>query len=223
MKPPSLSTSIGEIVLHEYQLPLGERTWSFLHTGGVLTREDEQRYLEGDEDRMPYGVMLWPASIALAHDVLARAGELAGKRVLELGSGTGVPGIVAASFGARVLQIDRNELALHVSAKNAERNGVRGIEGRLTEWDAFSSDEPFDLILGSDVLYVAPMHDRLRAICEQHLAPGGRVLFSDPFRAASMPMLEAMEASGWRVVMAKWTIAVATGVRPIAVYELSRR
>ena len=31
----------------------------------------------------------------------------------------------------------------------------------------------------------------------QYLAPGGVVLFSDPFRSQSLPMLEAMEASGW--------------------------
>lgn len=223
MDTPSLRTSIGEITLHEYRLALGERTWSFLHTGAVLTLEDEQRYLQQERDRLPYGVMLWPASIALAHDVLARAGDLAGMRVLELGAGTGVPGIVAASLGAHVLQTDRNDVALHVCAMNAERNRVAGVERRLAEWETFSSDTRYDFILGSDVLYVTTMHDRLRAICEDHLAPGGRVLFSDPFRSQSMPVLEAMDADGWQVAVAKWSIGLEAGARAIAVYELSRR
>jgi len=220
---PSLSTSVGEIALHEYQLALGDRTWSFLHTGAVLTLQDEQRYLTQERDRLPYGVMLWPASIALAHDLLARAGELAGKRVLELGAGTGVPGIVAASLGARVLQTDRNDVALHVCAMNAERNRVAGIERRLAEWETFTSEEPYDVILGSDVLYVTTMHDRLRAICDEHLAPGGRVLFSDPLRSQSLPLLESMDAEGWQVGFAKWSIRLAAGERSIAVYEVSRR
>jgi predicted nicotinamide N-methyase len=221
--PPPLRTSIGDITLHEYRLTLAGRTWSFLHTGAVVTLEDEQRYLAGKRDRMPYGAMLWPASIALAHDVVERAAGLAGKRVLELGAGTGVPGIVAASLGARVLQTDRNEVALHVCAMNAARNGVTDIDVQHAEWERLTSDHPFDVILGSDLLYATNMHATLRAICEAHLAPGGTVLFSDPLRAQSLPVLEAMDADGWRVGLAKWSIAVETGTRTIAVYELSRR
>ena len=223
MTVPSLSTSIGEIALHEYRLPLGGRTWSFLHTGAVLTLEDEQRYLKDERDPLPYGVMLWPASIALAHEVLARAAELPGKRVLELGAGTGVPGIVAGSLGARVLQTDRSEVALHVCAMNVKRNEVLFIEQRVAAWETFESAETYDLILGSDVLYATDMHARLRAICETYLAPGGRVLFSDPFRAQSLPLLEQMDASNWRVTLAKYAIRLSNGERAIAVYELTRR
>lgn len=220
---PLLETTIGDFALHEYRLALGGRSWSFLHTGSVLTTEQEQQYLGRERDRLPYGVMLWPASIALVHDVLARADTFAGKRVLELGPGTGMPGVVAASLGARVLQVDHSSLALHVCAMNAERNGVTGCELRDADWESFHSDEPFDVILGADVLYVTTMHDRLRAICEQYLAPGGRVLFSDPFRAQSLPVLEAMDASGWHVSLAKWSIQVESGTRAIAVYEAVRR
>jgi predicted nicotinamide N-methyase len=217
-----LRTSIGDFALDEYRLALAGRVWSFLHSGTIVTREQEQQYLAREQGRLPYGVMLWPASIALSHDVLARADTLRGKRVLELGAGTGMPGIVAASLGARVLQIDRSEVALHVCALNAERNKASGIELRDTDWEAFHDDAPFDLILGSDVLYVTTMHDRLRAICDSYLAPGGTALFADPFRAQSLPMLEAMEASGWHVSLAKWSIQVETGERAIAVYEATR-
>ena len=222
MTAPLLETSIGDFTLHEYRLTQGKRTWSFLHTGAVLTTQQEQQYLSREQGRLPYGVMLWPASIALAHDVLARAEQLAGKRVLELGAGTGMPGIVAASLGARVLQVDRSELALHVCALNMQRNNVRS-DAQAVEWETFHSAERFDFIVGADVLYVTTMHDRLRAICDEYLAPGGTVLFSDPFRAQSLPMLETMAASGWRVSLAKWSIQVESGIRTIAVYEAQRR
>jgi predicted nicotinamide N-methyase len=220
---PLLRTSIGDFTLHDYRLSSGSRSWSFLHTGAIVTMEQEQQYLACEQDRLPYGVMMWPACIALAHDVLAREHELAGKRVLELGAGTGMPGIVAATLGAHVLQIDRSEAALHVCGLNKERNRATTLEVREAEWETFHSDVKFDLILGADVLYVTTMHDRLREICEAYLAPGGRVLFSDPFRAQSLPMLEAMEASGFAVSLAKWSIEVESGVRTIAVYEAARR
>jgi predicted nicotinamide N-methyase len=225
---------MGDLTLHEYRLQLSARSWSFLHTGAILTSEQEQRYLGDEGERLPYGVMLWPASIALAHDLSARGDELVGKRVLELGAGTGMPGIVAAALGAQVLQIDHSQAALHVCAMNAQRNGVTSTEVRDAEWETFHSEQRFDLVLGSDVLYVTTMHDRLRAICDQYLAPGGKALFADPFRAQSLPMLEAMEASGWRVALAKWSIQVEargsareqeseSGTRTIGVYEVVRR
>jgi len=192
----------------------------------VLTIEDERRYLESAGSPLPYGVMLWPASIALAHEVFARAAELAGKRVIELGAGTGVPGIVAASLGADVLQTDHSEVALHVCAMNVERNQPLAIAQRNVDWETFASepsDETFDVILGSDVLYATNMHEHLHAICEKRLAPGGCVLFSDPFRAQSLPLLEAMDESGWRVSFVKYAIRVESDVRAIAVYELARR
>ena len=221
MTQPILATSIGDFPLQEYCLSSGERAWSFLHTGAVITVEQESQYLARESDRLPYGVMLWPASIALAHDVLTRAEQLPGKQILELGAGTGLPGIIAASLGASVLQIDRSDVALHVCRMNKERNRVVSVEVENADWEQFQTNKQFDLILGADVLYATSMHARLRAICEQHLAPGGRVLFADPLRADSLTLLGAMEGGGWKVSLAKWTIQVETGPRTIAIYELT--
>ena len=223
MTVPSLSTSIGDFAVCEYCLTVSGRSWSFLHTGAVLTLEQEMQYLDREHDRLPYGAMLWPASLALAQELLVVAAELRGKRVLELGAGTGIPGIVAATLGASVLQIDRSAMALHLCARNKERNRATTVEVRSAEWDTFQSDTQFDLILGSDVLYATTMHARLRAICADYLAPGGKALFSDPLRSQSLPMLEAMAASGWRISLSKWSIQVETGTRTIAVYEAMRQ
>lgn len=222
MSVQTLATSIGDFPLQEYCLRAGERSWSFFHTGAVVTVEQESQFLSRDSDRLPYGVMLWPASIALAHDLIARGESLRSKRVLELGAGTGIPGIIAASLGARVLQVDRSDVALHVCGLNLARNHAPGVELRNVDWNDFRSDEPFDLIIGADVLYATSMHDRLRAICDQYLAPGGQVVFADPLRADSLKMLGAMEASGWSVSLSKWTIEVDTGPRALAIYEAVR-
>lgn len=218
MATPTLATTIGDFPLQEYRL----QEWSFLHTGAVVTAPQESRYLARESDRLPYGVMLWPASIALAHDIMSRSQELRGKRVLELGAGTGIPGIVAAAMGAQVLQVDRSEVALHVCRLNIERNRATNITLQHVDWNDFHSEEPFDLILGADVLYATSMHDRLRAICDEYLAPGGHVALADPLRTQSLSMLGAMESSGWRVSLAKWTIEVEAGPRTIAIYEASR-
>lgn len=215
-----LSTTAGELPLEEYNVRLGGQAFKILHTGAILSQEDEKRFLGEAEKRLPYGIVLWPAAIALAHEVAAR--PLAGLRILELGAGTGLPGIVAANLGARVVQTDRNDVAMYVCKKNAERNAVTTIEHRVADWTAWTDDELYDVILGSDVLYAESLHAQLRAIFARNLAPGGRVLLSDPFRHASFAVLEVMAADGWNVTFNKWTVGVAPPERPVGVFELTR-
>jgi methyltransferase-like protein 23 len=217
---PVLQTAAGEFPLHEYRLRLGGREWGILHTGAMLTHEDEAHFFKELRDRLPYGVALWPASIALAHEVVARAAALQGQRVLELGSGTGLPGIVAASLGAHVVQTDRHELALSICQRNGARNGVQGIEYRLAEWAEWADGEHYDYILGSDILYGETTHPHLHRIFATHLAPNGRVLLTDPFRATSLRLLEALEAEGWRVAVSKWNVGTDAAPRPIGLFEL---
>ena len=115
-----------------------------------------------------------------------RARTTARRPVLELGAGTGLPGIVAASLGARVVQTDRQEVAMSVCRRNGERNGVADIEHRLVDWAEWADDAALRLdhrlrhpVRRVDAPAPAP---HLR----DELAPGGRILLSDPFRATSL-------------------------------------
>lgn len=220
-RPSVLGTTAGDFPLGECRLAVGRREWSVLYTASVVTREDESRFLSELGGRVPYGVALWPAAIALAHEIATRPEEFRGRSVLELGAGTGLPGIVAASLGASVTQTDRQELALHVCQLNGERNGAARVEYRLADWTDWRDDTRYDWVIGSDVLYADSLHPHLRRIFETNLAPGGRVLLADPYRADSLLLLESMEAGGWRVSHSRWSIGDGPDARPVAVYELT--
>ncbi len=72
------------------------------------------------------------------------------KRVLDVGSGTGVLGIAASLLGAEeVVGIDNDEWCIENGAENIELNNVQSkVEVRLAEVRDVK-DEPFDLILAN--------------------------------------------------------------------------
>jgi predicted nicotinamide N-methyase len=221
-QPQVLETSAGQFLLQEYRLRLAGREWSVLHTGAVLSREDELRFLAESPTRPPYGVALWPSAIALAHEVVARGNAFRGLRVIELGAGTGLPGIVAATFGARVVQTDRQEAAIHVCRGNGRRNGIETIDYRLAEWTSWRDYNLYDYIIGSDILYAEKMHPHLAQIFESNLAAGGRILLADPFREPGVRFLQSLEGEGWRFTLTKWSVGEEGSPRPIGIFQLSR-
>jgi methyltransferase-like protein 23 len=173
------------------------------------------------DGRLPYGVALWPSGLALAHEVAGRAGSFRGRRVLELGAGTGLPGVVAASLGGQVVQTDWDESVLALCERNGVRNGAGTIQYRVADWTSWDDTGRYDWILGADILYAEPMHPHVRRIFESNLAPGGRVLLSDPFRGVSLRLLGAMEGDGWKVTLTRWDVGEEGATRPVGVHELT--
>jgi predicted nicotinamide N-methyase len=152
---------------------------------GILRpRSSEELLSEAAFERdefLPYWADLWPSALALAR-ALAAAG-LQGRRVLELGCGLGLPSIVAAVRGARVLAIDWAEDAVAFARVNAERNGVRIAAARVSwaEPEPLLRDAPFDLVVAADVLYEQRNVDELLELLPR-LVDGGDVWIADPGR-----------------------------------------
>src|SRR5579884_3998699 len=89
-----LETEYCDVPLAEYHLRLKGKEWRLLHSDLPLTLADEHHFFDELRFTRPFGIALWAASIALAHELAERASELGGKSLLELGAGTGLPGIV---------------------------------------------------------------------------------------------------------------------------------
>jgi methyltransferase-like protein 23 len=217
----TLRTSIGDFPLNEYRLTVDGRDIRVLHADAMLSRAKEDEGLLTPEKSLPYGAMLWASSIALAHE-MADGGELAGKMVLELGAGTGLPGLTAAAKGATVLQTDNHPVALELARRNASLNEISNIEQQHADWREWQSAARYDFVIGSDILYSKEMHSHIRMIFDSSLAASGRILVSDPFRATSLAFFQQMESEGWSVQITKWTIGEGSDARAIGVFRLTQ-
>lgn len=82
----------------------------------------------GQGDRDPYWTCVWPSSVAMAEEILARPELVAGRRVADLGCGLGVGGVAAAMAGAaEVVLLDREPLAIQCALINAKLNGFHEV------------------------------------------------------------------------------------------------
>ena len=212
---------LGELSLAETTVTVGGRTWTIAEASSpdALVARVET---DADLAAFPYGLLLWPAAIALAERLVAEPALVAGKRVLELGAGVGLPGLVAQHLGGRVTQTDYQPAPLALARRNARQNGVTGIVTLEGDWRRFPTLPPFDVVLGSDILYERALHPALLALLPTVVAPGGLLLLSDPLRPQSTVFVDALERAGWQVTMAGQTIAWREERQEIALFTARR-
>ena len=129
----------------------------------------------------PYWAFAWPGGQALARHLLDHRDLIAGRRVLDFASGSGITAIAAAMAGAPTVfaaEIDR--FALAAIALNAEANGVRV---DLIAEDVLDATGEWEVILAGDVCYERPMAERVAQWLAQRARAGTLVLLGDPGRS----------------------------------------
>ena len=132
----------------------------------------------------PYWAFAWAGGQALARYVLDNPGTVAGKRVLDLASGSGLVAIAAAKVGAApVIAADIDAFTESALALNAEANHVY-IEVLVQDLlDQPAQERPrYDVILVGDLFYERDTAARALAFLDRHAASGARVLIGDPGR-----------------------------------------
>ncbi|WP_292372299.1 methyltransferase [Mesorhizobium sp.] len=155
------------------------------HPGSGLRRLLEP---DGDADESvvepqpPYWAYAWAGGTVLARYILDRPSTVAGRRVLDLGAGSGLVGIAAAKAGASEViaaEIDRNGIV--ALGLNAAANSV----AMTIIGENITAGPPpgVDLVLAGDVFYAQEVGQRMVPFLDRCLAAGIEVLVGDPGRA----------------------------------------
>ncbi|MFC3505395.1 class I SAM-dependent methyltransferase [Micromonospora krabiensis] len=159
---------VPEVLLHQADEPIG--LWE-------LT-EGEFR-----SDRPPpFWAFAWAGGQGLARYVTDHPELVAGRRVLDLASGSGLVAIAAARAGAATVRaVEVDELAVAAVALNAEANDVRvsAEYGDILDGDAGDAE----VVLAGDVFYSEAMAKRMLRFLLRAARAGGSVLVGDPGRA----------------------------------------
>ncbi|WP_244368154.1 class I SAM-dependent methyltransferase [Micromonospora echinofusca] len=144
----------------------------------------------------PYWASVWAGGQALARYLLDHPQVVAGRRVLDLATGSGLAGIAAALAGAA--SVTANDIDPYAAAAVALNAGVNGVRVTCADGDLLDSVPRTDLLLAGDVFYDAPMAARVLPFLERVAASGAAVLVGDPGRG-HLPVDRMQVVASYRV------------------------
>lgn len=134
------------------------------------------------DDPPPYWAYNWAGGTLLARHILLHPGIVQGRRVLDLGAGSGIVAIAAARCGAaEVTAVDIDPNAIAAIGLNAEANGVTIATMHA---DPLAGEPPqVDVILAGDVFYSKELAMKVLPFLVACRAAGVEILIGDPYRS----------------------------------------
>jgi ribosomal protein L11 methyltransferase len=171
----------------------------------LVIRPTWREHTAGDDDvvlaldpGMAFGTGLHPTTrlCLAALEGLADRGALAGRRLLDVGCGSGILAIAGVRLGAAsALGVDTDPIAIEATAANARRNRI-GRRVRAREGSLPTGQRPFDVVVAN---LIASLLVRLAGDLRTEVAPGGTLLASGIFVDREAEVREAFEAADMRV------------------------
>jgi len=167
------------------------RSFSFLIPKSI------DRFVDPDDvfHNFPLWSKIWEASIVLA-DYLSGITAEQGKRFLEIGSGLGLAGIVASSFGHQVTMTEYNTDALNFARANAQIN-LHSVDSNLKitelDWSKPQLEGLFDYIVGSEIIYNERDFQPILGLFKTYLRPGGEIILAERLRKTSIEFFRQMQ------------------------------
>ncbi|OCW58933.1 class I SAM-dependent methyltransferase [Hoeflea olei] len=129
----------------------------------------------------PFWAFAWAGGQGLARHITDHPELVAGRRVLDFASGSGLVAIAACRAGAaHVTAADIDPWAATAATLNA---GANGVSFACVQSDVIGTDEGWEAVLAGDVFYDRAMTDRVLPWLETLARRGALVLVGDPGRA----------------------------------------
>lgn len=185
----------------EEHIEILDRNYCFERPGDLETlweQMDEEDFCA--DERLPYWVEIWPASIFLARWLRQNHHLYENRWCLDLGCGLGLTTAVASEFSTRVLGMDYEFQALSCARHSAGLNNLTSSNWGLMDWrNPGLKKNSFSFIWGADILYEARFFEPLRFLFNNLLAPQGTIWLSLPQRRVTDPFWARLQKDNWDV------------------------
>ncbi len=170
-----------------------------------------------ERDAPPFWAFPWAGGQGLARYVLDHQATVAGRRVLDVASGSGLVAIAAAQAGARaVLATDIDEHALAAIALNAAANGASPVTPRRLDLAAADHGDA-EVILAADVFYQRDLAAVALTFLKAARRAGATVLVADPARAF-VPRAELTPVTTYEIPVLQ--VLEDAQVKTVTIYRL---
>jgi predicted nicotinamide N-methyase len=172
-----------------------------------LQVNDLEHLLQGKDpfanvQEFPFWIKLWEASMVLAH-VVASMPAKNNETLMELGAGMAAPGLAAAGSGYDVTLTDYEPHILDFERVSAAANGFDDVKFRMLDWLAPPDLEPFDRIIGAEILFREEFFQPLLDVFKKYLKDDGEIYMAHDMRRQSVPKFLELAQKDFKIGVQK--------------------
>ncbi len=209
--------------LRDITVVIGDRKYRLTTASDIeqlIDRISEEEFRV--DERLPYWADLWHSAVALSEFLAEGRVLLDNLRVLEIGCGLALPGIVAAAAGARVTCSDFEEHARMAARLNILQN-LPAQDVAVVDMDfRHPTGERWPLILAADVIYEKRFIEPLTDFLERTLSDDGTLLLAEPNRMIAIPFFDALTQRGFHYHRHAHNTLLHEREVEISIYEVTR-
>ncbi len=214
----SLETFLRQYETDTSELVIKNRRFQF------FVPKSLEKFLDADDmfHDFPLWAKIWEASIVLSNHLSTLPVDPE-KRILEIGCGLGVVGATAAAFGHRITLTEYHPDALNFARANVcanlPSNHAPTPEIRRLDWNSPRVKGPYDVIVGSEVIYKETDFQPILRLFDNYLHSSGKIILAEGVRKTSMEFFNQM-SDRFDISARKMTLRSKGGAFPVILAEM---
>ena len=136
----------------------------------------EDSIIQNKDTAFPFWAKVWPSSKAMTTFLQSEISLIQSKRVLEIGSGIGLPSFSIASHVSELIISDYSSDAVELIDRNITHLSLPHVKSMHIDWNAISDDIHADVVLLSDINYNPDDFTPLLSMIQCFIAAGSTVI-----------------------------------------------
>ena len=149
--------------------------------------------IQNKNTAFPFWAKVWPSSKAMTTFLQSEISLIQSKRILEIGSGIGLPSFSIATHVSELIISDYSSDAVELINRNITHLNLPHAKSMRIDWNTISEDIHADVVLLSDINYNPDDFTPLLSMIQCFIAAGSTVIIATPQRIMTNPFVESIK------------------------------